>query len=85
MNFKLGISDEYNRGCTDIKQVLANIRNEQTISSLSQVEIKELTKRGGLGPDGEPIDQDDVKISDPKGIGFDTMHLVSTKRHIGTA
>ena len=28
MNFKLGVTDDYNRGCTDIKQVLANIRQE---------------------------------------------------------
>jgi len=28
MNFKLGIKDEFNVGCTEIKQVLENIRNQ---------------------------------------------------------
>ena len=27
MNFRLGIPDQYNKGCTDFKQVLANVRN----------------------------------------------------------
>ena len=51
MNFRLGIADEYNKGCTDIKQVLNNVHNQNPVSSLSTVEIKELTRRGGEGED----------------------------------
>ena len=49
MNFKLGIKDEYNVGCTDLKQVFEKLRNEsnQKICDLTSVEIKELTRKGG--------------------------------------
>ena len=50
MNFKLGIKDEFNEGCTEIKQVLEKIRSEAMQTkpcNLSTVEIKELTRKGG--------------------------------------
>ena len=48
LNFKLGIKDEFTTGCTDIKQVLERVRSKKSepVSSLSAVEIKELTRRG---------------------------------------
>ena len=50
LNFKLGIKDEFNQGCTEMKQVLDRVRNYNSkndkVSSLSAIEIKELTKRG---------------------------------------
>lgn len=65
MNFRLGIKDEYNQGCTELKQVLERVRKDQKqASSLTTIEIKELTRR----------DKDEV-YEEPdrqKGIGFES-------------
>ena len=61
LNFKLGISDDVIKGCTDVKQVLEAVRNDyiakktgtdgktlaaqQKVSSLTDFEIKELTQK----------------------------------------
>lgn len=61
LNFKLGITDDVIKGCTDVKQVLEAVRNDyiakktgtdsktlaaqQKVSSLTDFEIKELTQK----------------------------------------
>ena len=79
LNFKLGIKDEFTTGCTDIKQVLERVRAKKTepVSSLSAVEIKELTKRGD-----EFAELPEKKVCKVEGIGFESKNLVSTKKSV---
>ncbi len=82
LNFKLGIKDEFNTGCTEMKQVLDRVRNQnknnEPASSLSAIEIKELTKRGGE----EYYEAPEDKVLKVEGIGFETKNLVSTKKSV---
>lgn len=78
LNFKLGIKDEFTIGCTDIKQVLERVRSKQTepVSSLSAVEIREMTKRD------DEFYEDSNNVNKVLGIGFETKNLVSTKKSV---
>ena len=52
-------------------------KNTEPVSSLSAVEIKELTKRGD-----EFYEEAESKVSKVEGIGFETKNLVSTKKSV---
>jgi hypothetical protein len=77
MNFKLGIKDEFNVGCTDIKQVLEKIRSEATNTkpcNLSTVEIKELTRKGGASE--RDMLSEETPVDRVQGIGMTSQHLM---------
>ena len=52
-------------------------KKTEPVSSLSAVEIKELTKRGD-----EFYEEPESKVSKVEGIGFETKNLVSTKKSV---